>query len=60
MRAEYLRQTIALLERARRTNDPRAASELIKQAADMLTQIAELSAPSNREAKALARAAEDR
>ena len=59
MRAEYLRQTIALLERARRTNDPRAASQLIKQAADMLTRIAELSAPSNREAKAMARAAED-
>jgi hypothetical protein len=39
-----LREAIALLQRARQTDDPREASELIKQAADILTLIAKLSA----------------
>ena len=44
MRAGYLREAIALLERARQTEDPREASELVKQAADILALVAELSA----------------
>ena len=44
MRAGYLREAIALLERARQTEDTREASELVKQAADILALAAELSA----------------
>ena len=44
MRARYLREAIALLERAQRTDDTREASELVKQAADILALAAELSA----------------
>ena len=36
MRAGYLREAVALLERAQQTDDPREASELVKQAADIL------------------------
>ena len=44
MRAGYLREAIALLERAQQTEDPREASELVKQAADILALVGELSA----------------
>ena len=44
MRAGYLREAIALLERARQTEDTREASELVKQAADILALATELSA----------------
>ncbi len=47
MRAGYLREAIALLERAQQTEDPREASELVKQAADILALVAELSASDN-------------
>ena len=46
MRAEYLREAIALLKRAQRTEDSREASELVKQAADIMALVAALSAPS--------------
>jgi len=36
MRSEYLREAIALLERAQQTEDPREASELLTQAGDIL------------------------
>jgi hypothetical protein len=42
MRAGYLREAIALLERARQTEDTREASELVRQAADILALAAEL------------------
>jgi len=42
MRSEYLREAIALLERAQQTEDPREASELLKQAGDILVLVAEL------------------
>ena len=45
MRARYLREAIALLDRAQQTDDPREASELVKQAAELLALVAELSAP---------------
>jgi hypothetical protein len=44
MRAGYMREAIALLERAQQTEDPREASELVKQAADILALVGELSA----------------
>ena len=44
MRAGYLREAVALLERAQQTDDPREASELVKQAADVLALVAKLSA----------------
>jgi Asp-tRNA(Asn)/Glu-tRNA(Gln) amidotransferase C subunit len=47
MRAGYMHEVIALLERARQADDPREASELIKQAADILALVAELSALDN-------------
>ena len=47
MRARYLREAIALLERAQQTDNPREASELVKQAADILALVAELSASDN-------------
>ena len=47
MRAGYLQEAVALLERARQTDDPREASELVKQAADILALVAELSASDN-------------
>jgi Asp-tRNA(Asn)/Glu-tRNA(Gln) amidotransferase C subunit len=47
MKAGYVREVIALLERARLADDPREASELIKQAADILALVAELSALDN-------------
>ena len=47
MRAGYLREAIALLERARQTEDTREASELVKQAADILALAASLSASDN-------------
>jgi hypothetical protein len=47
MRAGYLREAIALLDRARQTEDTREASEMVKQAADMLALVAELSASEN-------------
>ena len=47
MRAGYLREAIALLERAQQRDDPREASELVKQAADILALVAELSASDN-------------
>ena len=43
MRAGYLHEAIVLLERARQTEDTREASELVKQAADVLALAAELS-----------------
>jgi hypothetical protein len=49
MRAGYLREAIALLDRARQTEDTREASEMVKQAADMLALVAELSASDNPE-----------
>jgi hypothetical protein len=49
MRAGYLREAIALLDRARQTEDAREASEMVKQAADMLALVAELSASDNPE-----------
>ncbi|WOH47643.1 hypothetical protein [Bradyrhizobium sp. sBnM-33] len=42
-----MREAIALLERAQQTEDPREASELVKQAADILALVAELSASDN-------------
>ena len=48
MRAGYLREATALLERAQQTDDPREASELVKQAADILTLVAKLTASDNR------------
>ena len=39
MRAEYLREAVAVLERAQQTEDPREASELVKQAADILVRV---------------------
>ena len=47
MRAGYLREAIALLERAQQTDGPREASELVKQAADILALVAKLSASDN-------------
>jgi hypothetical protein len=47
MRAGYTREAIALLERAQQTDDPREASELVKQAADILALVAELSTRRN-------------
>ena len=47
MRARYLREAIALLERAQQTDNPREALELVKQAADILALVAELSASDN-------------
>jgi hypothetical protein len=44
-RHRFLREAAALLERAQQTGDPREASELVKQAADILALVAELSAP---------------
>jgi hypothetical protein len=44
MKAGYMREVIALLERARQADDPREASELIKQAADILALVAEVNA----------------
>jgi hypothetical protein len=44
MRAGYLREAIALLERAQQRDDPREASELVKRAADVLALVAKLSA----------------
>ena len=46
MRAEYLREVVALLKRAQQTEDPREASDLLKQATDIMALVAELSAPS--------------
>ena len=48
MRAGYLREAIALLERAQQTDGPREASELVKQAADILALVAKLTASDNR------------
>jgi Asp-tRNA(Asn)/Glu-tRNA(Gln) amidotransferase C subunit len=47
MRAEYLREAGAV--RAQQTDDPREASELVKQAADILVLVAKLSAVDNSE-----------
>jgi len=44
-RHRFFREAAALLERATQTEDPREASELVKQAADILALVAELSAP---------------
>ena len=41
-RHRFFREAAALLERAAQTHDPRKASELVKQAADILTLVAEL------------------
>ena len=49
MRAGYLREAIALLERAQQTDGPREASELVKQAADILALAAKLTASDNRD-----------
>ena len=49
MRAGYLREAVALLERAQQAEDPREASELVKQAADVLALVAKLSASDNRD-----------
>jgi Asp-tRNA(Asn)/Glu-tRNA(Gln) amidotransferase C subunit len=49
MRAEYLHEAVAVLERAHQTDDPREASELVKQAADILALVAKLSAVDNSE-----------
>ena len=40
-RHRFLREAAALLERAQQTDDPREASELVKQAADILALVAE-------------------
>jgi hypothetical protein len=45
MKPGYLREAIALLERARNADDPREASVLVKQAADILALVAELERP---------------
>ena len=45
MRSGYLREAIALLERARNADNPREASELVKEAADILALVAELRTP---------------
>jgi hypothetical protein len=50
-RQGFLREACVLLERARQTEDPRQAAELIRQAADMLALVAELSAPHDPDAK---------
>ena len=50
MSAGYLREAIALLECARQTEDTREASELVKQAADILALAAELSSSDNPDA----------
>ena len=42
-----MREAAALLERAAQTDDPRKASELVKQAADILALVAEFSASDN-------------
>jgi hypothetical protein len=47
MRARYLREAIAVLECAQQTDDPREASELVKQAADILALVAKLSPSDN-------------
>jgi hypothetical protein len=44
MRAGYLREAVALLERAQQTEDSREASELVKQAAEILVRVAGLDA----------------
>jgi hypothetical protein len=44
MRAGYVREAIALLERARQAEDTREPSELVRQAANILALVAELSA----------------
>jgi hypothetical protein len=44
-RHRFFREAAALLERAWQTDDPREASELVKQAADILALVAELNAP---------------
>jgi hypothetical protein len=44
-RHRFFREAAALLERAWQTDDPREASELVKQAADVLALVAELNAP---------------
>jgi hypothetical protein len=43
-RHRFFREAAALLERAAQTDDPREASELVKQAADILALVAELNA----------------
>jgi hypothetical protein len=40
-RHRFFREAAALLERAAQTDDPREASELVKQAADILALLAE-------------------
>ena len=40
-RHRFFREAAALLERAAQTEDPREASELVKQAADILALVAE-------------------
>lgn len=45
MRSGYLREAIARLERARNADDPQEASELVKEAADILALVAELGTP---------------
>jgi hypothetical protein len=40
-RYRFFREAAALLERAAQTEDPREASELVKQAADILAVVAE-------------------
>ena len=51
MRAEYLREAIALLKRAQQTEDSREASELLKQAADIMALVAKLSVPDTPDVK---------
>ena len=46
-RQGFLREAGALLERPRQAEDTREASELVKQAADILALAAELSASDN-------------
>jgi hypothetical protein len=53
-RQGFLREACALLERARETEDPRQAAEFIRQAADMLALVAELSGPHDPDATATA------
>jgi hypothetical protein len=40
-RHRYFREAAALMERAAQTDDPRKASKLVKQAADILALVAE-------------------
>lgn len=47
MKSGYLREAIALLERARTTDDPRKASELVKQAADIIALVGKLATTTN-------------